>query len=80
MDDKGIIKELKTKIKSLEQKIKGSIINQKYLDADRNRSFWHSEFRRVESEKKELEEILDEKQLLIDMLKEKWFELSEVLK
>ena len=66
-----IIKNLKRQVKSLESKIESSEINQKFLNADRNRSHWHSEFRKIEGKYKKLKKKCNKKQKYIDNVKKR---------
>ena len=68
--EKEIIRNLKIQVKALEAKIESSDINQKFLDADRNRSHWHSEYRKIEAKYKKLKKKFNKKQKYIDRVKE----------
>ena len=66
-----IIKNLKRQVKALEAKIESSDINQKYLDADRKRSHWHAEYRKIEAKYKKLKKKCNKKQQYIDNVKKR---------
>jgi uncharacterized protein YoxC len=71
MSEQEVIKNLKRTVKALELKIEGSDINQKFLLADRNRSHWHAEYRKIEAKYNKLKEKCNKKQKYIDNVKQR---------
>ena len=66
-----IIRNFKIQVKSLEAKIEGSEINQKYLNADKLRSHWHSKYIESKTENHKLKKESIKKQKYIDKIRKK---------